>query len=76
MTEPVPIAMWRLPKAEAMARLPAAMGVRDEADAFLRAARDGYSCDQNPEQFIAIITQGVAFRAAVAEWRTVRGSAL
>jgi hypothetical protein len=64
--------MWRLPKAEAITFLPTAMGLRHEAEAFLRAVRCGYAGEQAPDQFIAIIAQGVAFRAAAAVWHSSR----
>lgn len=68
LAESDPIAIWRLPKAEAIAMLPTAMALRIEAEAFLRVVRSGYAGEQSPEQFIAIIAQGVAFRTAVANW--------
>lgn len=68
LTEPDPIAMWRLPKTEAIAFLPTAMGLRHEAEAFLRAVRDGFAGEREPDQLIAGIAHGVAFRAAVADW--------
>ncbi len=69
LTEPDPLAMWRLPKREAIAILPTAMGLRHEAEAFLRVVRNGYEGEQTPDQLIAIIAQGVTFRTAVADWR-------
>ena len=72
LTEPDPIAMWRLPKMEAIAILPTAKGLRHEAEAFLRAVRNGYAGEQTPDQLIAIIAQGVAFRAAVVDWHRAR----
>ncbi|HEU0027682.1 MAG TPA: hypothetical protein VFQ25_11250 [Ktedonobacterales bacterium] len=68
LTESDPIAMWRLPKTEAIAYLPFAMGLRHEAAAFLRAVRDGYAGEQAPERLIAVIAQGITFRAAAADW--------
>ena len=72
LTEPDPIAMWRLPKAAAIARLPSTMGLRHEAEAFLSAVRSGYAEEPAPDELFAIIAQGVAFRAAVADWHRAR----
>lgn len=72
LTEPDPIVVWRLPKAEAIARLPSAMALRREAEAFMSAVRSGYAGEQVPDELLAIIAQGVAFRAAVVDWHRAR----
>lgn len=72
LTEPDPIAMWCLPKLEAIAFLLIAKSLRHKAKAFLHAVRSGYAGEQTPDQLIAIIAQGVAFRAAVVDWYSAR----
>lgn len=72
LTEPDPIAVWRLPKSEAITRLPSAMALRREAEAFMSAVRSGYTGEQAPDELLAIIAQGVAFRAAVVDWYSAR----
>jgi hypothetical protein len=76
LTELDPIAIWRLPKTEAIAMLPANTALRPEAEAFLRAVRIGYSEGAGHDQLLAIIAQGVAFRAAVAAWYSVQETSL
>ena len=68
LTEPDPVAMWRLAKTEAITILPTTMSLRQEAEAFLRTVRSGYAGEQRPDQLISVIAQGVAFRSAVANW--------
>jgi hypothetical protein len=68
LTQRDPLAMWRLPKTEAIAYLPFAMGLRHEAAAFLHAVRDGYAGEQAPDQLVTVIAQGISFRAAAADW--------
>ena len=72
LTEPDPIAMWRLPKMDAITMLPSTMGLRLEAEAFLRAVRSGYAGERSPDQLLPILAQGVAFRAAVVDWHRAR----
>jgi hypothetical protein len=63
-----PIAVWRLPKTEAIPMLPQTRAARDTASAFLAAARMAYGNGRSPDRFISLIACGVAFRAAAAAW--------
>lgn len=68
LTEPDPIAVWRLTKSEAIARLPVASGLRAGAAAFHRVVTRCYADGRPAAQLLDIIAEGVAFRSAATAW--------
>lgn len=63
---PDPIAVWGLPRNRAIAALPS--DLREAAVRFHHAARAGFAAPGSVDGLLAVIRQGVAFRAAASAW--------
>jgi hypothetical protein len=63
-----PIAVWRLPKTEAVPLTPETCDVRALAQAFLGAVCAAYEQSFAAERFLALFAAGIAFRHAAVEW--------
>lgn len=62
------LAVWRLPKAEAIARLPGADGLRAAGENFHRAVLAYYPAEDSLEGALAIMRAGVDFLQAAKSW--------
>lgn len=63
-----PIAVWRLPKTEAVPLTPETCDVRATAQAFLGVVCAAYERPFVAERFIALLAAGVTFRQAAVGW--------
>lgn len=66
--EAEPLAVWRLPKPEAIALLPEGEPVGRAIRAFDAAARAYYPEQSSVDAALAVLRTGIAFRRAVAAW--------
>ena len=74
LSEPDPIAAWRLNKTEAIDRMPTEE-LRREAARFLSAVQRGFVGERPAEGLITVLERGVALRAAIADWGRAQGEA-
>ena len=63
-----PFEVWRLPKPEAIALLPATSPAAGAIRAFLQAARSYYPTEQSTEDGLQVIATGMAFMQAAHGW--------
>jgi hypothetical protein len=69
------LAIWRLPKDQAIDRLPPGTALHQSAASFYRAVRRYYPAEDSLEDAFALIESGVAFlEAAKSWWETVSPS--
>ena len=62
------LAVWRLPKDQAIDRLPPGTALQRSAASFYRAARSYYPAEDSLEGAFALIKSGVAFLEAAKSW--------
>jgi hypothetical protein len=74
LSEPDPIAVWRLTKIDAIGRLPTET-LRRKAEVFLVTVEHGFAGVRPAERLIAVLARGVALRTSVDEWYHRRTSA-
>lgn len=63
-----PIAIWNLPKEQAIARLPEDSTLREAIDRFYRAVWDYYPAEDSLEHAFELVAGGAAFYEAVGAW--------
>jgi hypothetical protein len=69
------LAVWRLPKDQAIDWLPQGTALRQSAASFYQAARSYYPAEDSLEGAFALIESGVAFlEAAKSWWETIQNS--
>lgn len=73
LSQPDPLAMWRLTKMEAIWHLPTET-LQQEAGRFLRAVQQGFADKRPAEGLIAVLARGVALRVAVDKWYRAGGA--
>ncbi|HEX9038376.1 MAG TPA: hypothetical protein VF808_15445 [Ktedonobacterales bacterium] len=72
LAESDPIAMWRLAKPDAIARLPESADVRAKAGRFLQTVQSAFAGRRSAARYVAVIDEGVNLRSAVAGWYRAR----
>lgn len=70
-----PVAIWRLPKAQAIQRLPAEMAVGAAIRDFHRAVRVYYPSETSQDQAFTVIQTGLQFLYAARSWWQERNDA-